>query len=113
MSYLDKDAMYYFRDEMEKQAIFMATLKGVGSILKASAKGAKAGAEGFGRLMSRASTMGHKDPGILRRTLGGTLVGVGTLHAANKGVKAFKGTRAAQSNLPQAIRSGDVNLNMY
>ena len=134
MSYLDKDVMYYFKDEIEKEANFIGLLtagaKGVGTILKASAKGAKKGAESFGKLMSRASTMGNQtrvkvlkdgtekmvtnaDPTSLRHVLGATAAGVGTIYAANKGVKAYKATRQKQSKLPQATTSGNVNLNTY
>ena len=130
MSYLDKEVMYYFRDELEKEAVIGTMAKGVGAVLKASAKGAQKGAETFGKLLSKGSTMGNqtrikklkdgteelitnKDPTSLRHLFGAGALGIGTVHAGKGSFDTFKATRATQSQLPQAIRSGNVSLNMY
>lgn len=129
MNSLDKDMMHYFYDEMEKQAIILKTLTGVGKIVAGAAKGAAKGVGNYTKGMTRLSTIGNqsrtkvidgvetivknKDPMSLRHLFGGGVLTVGSLHAANQGVKGFKASRAAQSQLAKPVQSGTINLNQY
>jgi len=128
MNSLDNDMMSYFYDEMEKQAILKATAKGIWAILKASGRAAKSGATGFGKAMSKGSTMGNqtrtkilkdgteklvtnKDPMSARHVLGAIGLGVGTVHATKGAVNNFGTARAAQKTLATPSAPGNVNLN--
>ena len=130
MNSLDKDMMHYFYDEMEKQAIILKTLKGVGKVVAGAAKGAARGVGNYTRNMSRLSTIGNqsrtkvvdgvetvvknKDAKSIRHLLGGAFLTGASLYAGKKGYDKFKASRIEQkTTLPKPMQSGIINLNQY
>ena len=129
MTYLDKETLYYFRDEMEKEAILAPAVKLVGGVAKLVGRAAKGAAKGVGnytQAMSRASTIGNqgrkkiidgveevvknKNAKSFRHILGGTFLTGASIHSGKKGYQAFKASRAAQNTLKRPVQSGQLNL---
>lgn len=111
MNSLDKDMIHYFCDEMEKQAIIWATIKGAGKVLAASAKGAAKGIGGYTKGMTHLSAMGQ--PIGAKHLAGGALLTGISAHALNKTYKSYKKNRSEQKQLPQPVQSGNINLEQY
>ena len=84
MNSLDKDVMYFFYDELEKNAIFVPAGKGLWWLVRSASKGAYEGAKGYGKWMSNlAGGSGWK------RNLGGVALGAVGIKS---GVDAVKHT---------------------
>lgn len=130
MGSLDKDVMYYFRDEMEKQAIIVKALVGAGKLVASAAKGAHRGVTSYMKNMSRLSALGNqtrtkalkdgteklltnKDIYSARHLMGGLALGATGLYAGKKGLEAYKTSRQKQKQLPLPKQSGTINLNQY
>lgn len=130
MGSLDKDVMYYFIDEMEKQAMLGKALVGVGKIVANAAKGAHKGVTEYMKNMSRLSAIGNqtrtkvlkdgtekiitnKDIYSTRHLLGGLALGATGLYAGKKGLESYKTSRQKQKQLPLPKQSGTINLNQY
>lgn len=111
MNSLDKDMMHYFYDEMEKQAILWATIKGAGKLLAASAKGAAQGIGNYTKGMTHLSAMGR--PIGVKHLAGGALLTGVSVHALNKGYQGYKNDRLEQKQSPQPVTSGNINLEQY
>lgn len=129
MTYLDREILYYFRDEMEKEAILVPAAKLVGGVAKLVGRAAKGAAKGVGsytKNMSRASALGNqsrkkvvdgvetivknKDIKSLRHLSGGAFLTGSSLFAGKKGYNSFKASRIAQNALKKPVQSGQINL---
>ena len=87
MSLLDRNTMYYFRDELEKTALMGKVLQTFGQIVANAGKSAAKGAKHYGNAMTRAAAIGHKGPLTAKHYIGGALLGGGTIYAGVKGTK--------------------------
>ena len=88
MSLLDKQTMYFFRKEMEKQALLAEPLIGFGKIVSAAGKAATQGAGNYAKAMTNLSAAGG--PIRARDYLGGIALGGTALYAGKKGLDAVK-----------------------
>ena len=90
MSYLDKQVMYYFRQEIEKQALMGEVLVSTGQIVASAGKAAAKGAQEYGKAMTNLAGIGAKGPLTAKHYAGGILLGGGGIHAASKGLQSAK-----------------------
>ena len=116
MSLLDKDVMYYFRDEIEKTALIVPLAAGVGKIVAGAGQAAGRGASAYGKFMTNlAAGLGHTGPITGKHLLGGTLLGAGGVYAATRGgmlgegaLAKYKKSQQEFANLGSIQRTGDI-----
>lgn len=90
MSYLDKQVMYFFRQEIEKQALMGEVLVSTGQIVANAGKAAAKGAQEYGKAMTNMAAIGSKGPLTAKDYAGGVLLGGGGIYAGTKGLQSAK-----------------------
>lgn len=94
MSSLDKNVIYFFREEVEKQALLPKPLITFGKMVmnagKAAGKASASAAKGYGKTMLGVANIGRKGaaPG-LKQYAGATVLGAGGIAAAHQGAKGM------------------------
>jgi len=107
MSSLDKDMLFYFRDEIEKQALIVPALIGFGKIVAGAAKGAAQGAGMYAKGLTRLSGAFQKGPLRTRDyIIGGGGGTVATIMAGKSGLKKAKEVDQINKSLGPVQESG-------
>lgn len=104
MSLLDnKDVMYYFYDEMEKEAIIMPLLSGTAKIVSLAGKGAVSGAKAYGKAILNMTSGGA--PLTAKHYLMAPVIGAAGIYAMGSGGMFGKGGLAKYKEEKQKLDS--------
>jgi hypothetical protein len=110
MNSLDKEAMYFFRAEIEKQALLAKPLIATGKIVANAAKAARNAISQYSKAMTNVAAIGNKGaPLTAKHYIGGAALGAGGIHAGSKGLSAAK-KEYTDNKIPLRVINGVQEL---